>query len=169
MSNDGPVLWRKYPYRHYPDARGSFNPAAIPTSIPIPTHQATPADVERVGRLGLDPRRPDWEQLRGLLLRQGIRADDLATLTVGAILATLNPVPPAASDTLSSPPAPAEKAHRRGRPADTDPEADRRLYEHWQSGCFITLHDLAERFGKKKRDVERALDRHRKRLERGKK
>src|SRR5947209_8741418 len=89
-------------------ATGSAGPAAAlahsprppgrrcpPGGCPIPPAPPGPTTPTRAFVSGALPARPDWEKLRGLLLRQGLRADDLATLTVGAILAMLTVDEPA--------------------------------------------------------------------------
>jgi hypothetical protein len=55
------------------------------------------------------------------------------------------------------------KSRTRGRPRDTDPKADQRIFDAWQSGQHKTYADLATALGKSKREVEAAIDRHRKR------
>ncbi len=52
---------------------------------------------------------------------------------------------------------------RRGRPADTDPRADNRIAEAWQSGRHATHDGLAAALGTTKTAIRQALDRHRKR------
>jgi hypothetical protein len=58
---------------------------------------------------------------------------------------------------------------RRGRRPDTDPKADERVWDAWQSGGHQTHEQLAAALGKPKREVERALDRHRHRLKKHRK
>jgi hypothetical protein len=50
-----------------------------------------------------------------------------------------------------------------GRPMDTDPDADRCIAEAWQTGMHESLETLGYALGMTKREVKRALDRHRKR------
>jgi hypothetical protein len=57
----------------------------------------------------------------------------------------------------------ASRKSNRGRKPDTDAKADRRIAEAWDSGHYPTYEDLANELGMDKRDIERALDRHRKR------
>jgi len=54
---------------------------------------------------------------------------------------------------------------------DSDPAADRRLWEAWNEGQgnHKTFEDLAKAKGISKLEVKRAIDRHRKRLGDGKK
>jgi len=59
-----------------------------------------------------------------------------------------------------------KKRRKCGRPTDTDPKADQRIFDAWQSGQHRTYEDLARLMGKKTREVSAAIDRHRKRLER---
>jgi hypothetical protein len=59
-----------------------------------------------------------------------------------------------------------KKRRRRGRPQDTDPAADKRLFDAWQSGHYNTYEELAHEFRMSKLDVERAIGRHQKRLKR---
>jgi hypothetical protein len=59
--------------------------------------------------------------------------------------------------------------HRRrpGRPSDTDHARDRRISEAWDTGRYTNLADLAREFGLPgAKAAERAIDRHRKRIER---
>jgi hypothetical protein len=60
-----------------------------------------------------------------------------------------------------------KKRRRRGRPRDTDPAADRRIFDAWQTGQYKKYEDLAQELHISKLDVERAIDRHQKRLKRG--
>ena len=62
----------------------------------------------------------------------------------------------------------ARKAVKRGRRSDTDHAEDRRIYEAWRSGQHSTYAALAKCRGKgeKADDIERAKDRHEKRLKR---
>ena len=59
-----------------------------------------------------------------------------------------------------------KKKETRGRPSDTDHDADRRIYEAWKTGQYKTYEDLAREKGVKGRDIELALNRHHKRLKR---
>jgi hypothetical protein len=56
---------------------------------------------------------------------------------------------------------PRPKRRPGGRPKDTDPKADRRIAEAWQTGTHSTFADLARALGTNKRDVKLAIDRHR--------
>src|SRR5262249_12930382 len=60
-----------------------------------------------------------------------------------------------------------KKRGKRGRPADTDPRADKRIFEAWRSGHHTTYADLATALGQPEQQVRAAIDRHRKRLGRG--
>jgi hypothetical protein len=59
------------------------------------------------------------------------------------------------------------KRCKRGRPPDTDPKADKRIWDAWQSGQYKTYGDLARELRISDRAAETGIDRHRKRLERG--
>ncbi len=61
---------------------------------------------------------------------------------------------------------PKQKRRKRGRPSDTDPKKDKRLYDAWQTGHYNTFSDLAREKRMEKRDVKLAIDRHRHRLKR---
>jgi len=61
---------------------------------------------------------------------------------------------------------PVNRKKHRGRPADTDPGADKRIYDAWKSGQYKRYADLAQVLKLREKDVARAIDRHRKRLER---
>jgi hypothetical protein len=52
----------------------------------------------------------------------------------------------------------------RGRKPDTDPKADKRVWDAWESGEHEDLTALGNAFHMTKLEVRRALDRHRKRL-----
>jgi hypothetical protein len=54
----------------------------------------------------------------------------------------------------------------RGRPADSDPRADKRIVDAWKSGQYRKHKDLAMALGMRATEVTQALDRHRKRAER---
>jgi hypothetical protein len=58
------------------------------------------------------------------------------------------------------------KRRKRGRPADTDTKADKRIYEAWKSQRHKTYADLALALGITTRTVKEAIDRHRQRLKR---
>jgi hypothetical protein len=60
------------------------------------------------------------------------------------------------------------KAKRRGRPSDTDPQADAKIAEAWDTGHYQTYERLGQETGMSGRDVELAIDRHRKRQRRQK-
>jgi len=64
---------------------------------------------------------------------------------------------------------PPMKAKKRGRRSDTDHTEDRRIYEAWQTKEHETYVALARVRGKNetKKDIERAIDRHRQRTKRG--
>ncbi|MBN1443730.1 MAG: hypothetical protein JXA90_13555 [Planctomycetes bacterium] len=53
-----------------------------------------------------------------------------------------------------------------GRRPQSDPAADRRLYEAWKTGRYQTHEGLAREKGISETEVRRAIDRHRKRLAR---
>jgi hypothetical protein len=61
------------------------------------------------------------------------------------------------------------KPARRGRPRDTNVEADQRVYDRWQSGCYQSYQDLARELSQPRKQVAAAVDRHRKRKERERK
>jgi tetratricopeptide (TPR) repeat protein len=59
-----------------------------------------------------------------------------------------------------------EQRRKRGRPRDTDEDEDRRISEAWETGSYRTYDELAQAKKIPEREVRRALDRHRKRVER---
>jgi hypothetical protein len=67
---------------------------------------------------------------------------------------------------LREPKNPKEGQRGRGRPRDTDPQVDQRIWDAWKSGEHKTYDDLARLLGTSAREVELAIDRHRRRLER---
>jgi hypothetical protein len=62
---------------------------------------------------------------------------------------------------------PKEGKRRRGRPGGTDPREDKRIFDAWKSGAHKDYADLARNLRKSKRDIAKAIDRHRHRLARG--
>ncbi len=58
---------------------------------------------------------------------------------------------------------------RRGRPRDTDLQADRLIFNAWRTRQYKTYADLARELNKSTREVRAAIDRHRKRVERASK
>lgn len=60
------------------------------------------------------------------------------------------------------------KQARRGRPVDTDPQADQRIDDAWKSGRYNDYEELARALDLQRRQVELAIDRHRKRIEKKK-
>jgi hypothetical protein len=60
-----------------------------------------------------------------------------------------------------------KKPRKRSRPVDTDARADKRVYEAWKSRRYKNYSDLARELKMSERDVKMAIDRHRKRVERG--
>jgi hypothetical protein len=58
---------------------------------------------------------------------------------------------------------------RRGRKPDSDPEADEQVWDAWNSGEHKDYEQLGHALGKAKGEIERALDRHRKRIKKGRK
>ena len=63
---------------------------------------------------------------------------------------------------------PTKSSRKRGRPRDTDPEKDKRIYDAWQSAHYSTYAGLAKELpgNMKAKDVRRAIDRHRHRMRR---
>lgn len=57
----------------------------------------------------------------------------------------------------------AKQTGKGGRPRDTDPDDDRKIYEAWKTGCYKTRAECARAFSMTAQDARRALDRHRKR------
>jgi hypothetical protein len=57
------------------------------------------------------------------------------------------------------------KRSNRGRKPDTDPKADEQVWNAWRTGEHKTLQQLGSALEKDKKEVERAIDRHRKRIE----
>ncbi len=53
---------------------------------------------------------------------------------------------------------------KRGRPRDTDPKADKRIYDAWKTGQYRKYSALACAIGITWREVKYAIDRHGKRL-----
>jgi hypothetical protein len=51
----------------------------------------------------------------------------------------------------------------RGRPADTDSQLDKRIFDAWKSRQYKTYEELAATFAMNKREVNQAVDRERKR------
>ena len=60
---------------------------------------------------------------------------------------------------------PASK-RKPGRPADTDPKADQRVYDAWKSAHHQTYAGLARELKMEEREVRLAIDRHEKRVSR---
>jgi hypothetical protein len=60
------------------------------------------------------------------------------------------------------------KRSRPGRPPDTNAQADQRLHDTWKSGRYASYEELARALGLTGREVELAVDRHRKRCQRKK-
>jgi hypothetical protein len=54
----------------------------------------------------------------------------------------------------------------RGRPRDTDPEMDKRIFDAWKTGDYKSEAELAREFNISEREVRLARDRHRKRSNR---
>ena len=63
---------------------------------------------------------------------------------------------------------PTDRRGKPGRKRDTDPKADKKIAEAWQTGRYKTHAELGKELGKSERDVKLALDRHRKRTPRRK-
>jgi hypothetical protein len=61
-----------------------------------------------------------------------------------------------------------KKPRRRGRKPDTDPKADKKVFDAWKTGCHKTYDGCAQALDLKSgRDVRLAIDRHRHRLKSG--
>jgi hypothetical protein len=62
------------------------------------------------------------------------------------------------------------RAHRdmvdRLAPVDTDHKADQRIFDAWQTQQYRSYSDLARELGRKEWEVQMAIDRQRKRIER---
>lgn len=54
----------------------------------------------------------------------------------------------------------------KGRPVDTDPKEDEKLFNAWDMGNYYKYSDLARELGIGKKQVARAIDRHRQRVKR---
>ena len=54
-----------------------------------------------------------------------------------------------------------------GRPRDTDPILDKRVFDAWETGHYKNFADLGRAFSMTKHNTEKAVDRHRKRRIRG--
>lgn len=60
-----------------------------------------------------------------------------------------------------------KRGRRRGRPRSSDPSEDQRLYEAWKTGHFVTYAEFASAKGLEERGVRLAIDRARKKQEKG--
>jgi hypothetical protein len=56
-----------------------------------------------------------------------------------------------------------QKKLNRGRPFDTDRKQDKRIWDAWQTRQYAKYADLARNLGMPEREVEKAIDRERKR------
>lgn len=88
--------WPAFPFRPTVTAMGSFNARSLPRSIFVHTYEATPSDVAAVQQLGLDPRNPDWDRLKAVVLSKGVPITALEALNIPAVLGLL--CPPTRSD-----------------------------------------------------------------------
>ncbi len=61
---------------------------------------------------------------------------------------------------------PLKQPRKRGRPVDTDPKEDKRIYEAWKTGRHKTYADCDRELGLTRGATYSAVERHRKRLER---
>jgi hypothetical protein len=103
------------------------------------------------------------DHLKGHKLPSGITASELRVFEAVAMALEI-----VAADCEAPPKGASSKSKSKpkcagGRPKDTDVEEDRRIAEAWNSGSHASLEDLASAKGKSKYEVQRALDRHRKR------
>ncbi len=57
-----------------------------------------------------------------------------------------------------------KKTQKRGRPVDTDPKADKQVYDAWKSGQYKTQAECARELGMEEKPAKNAIERHRKRL-----
>jgi hypothetical protein len=74
------------------------------------------------------------------------------------------PVPPPPPTPGAKKPVEKPQASKRGRQPDTDPKQDQRIAEAWETGQYVDYAGLARELHIDKREVKRAVDRHRKRL-----
>lgn len=102
-----------------------------------------------------DPRRPSWDHIEADLTIAGCTADELRRRKAPLLLSLLRSTARAGNTQ--------EAKHRVGRPADTDPKADQRVYNAWQTGTYIAYSALARELDMSPRAVKLAIDRHRKR------
>jgi len=56
--------------------------------------------------------------------------------------------------------------NKRGRPSDTNKKEDKNIFQAWETGQYENYEQLANEFHKTKYEIERIIDRHRKRLKR---
>ena len=61
---------------------------------------------------------------------------------------------------------PQKGKRRRGRQVDTDPRADKQVFDAWQSGHHRNYADLARNLRMRRYEVAKAIDRHRHRVTR---
>lgn len=101
-----------------------------------------------------DPAVPPWPRIEADLIAAGQSRDELVKLNAPTLLQLL-----AAAGSKAA-------VKRPGRKPDTDPKADAKLSEAWETGQHRTIADLASAFGIDESDARLALDRHRKRKER---
>jgi hypothetical protein len=75
----------------------------------------------------------------------------------------LNADAPTANAGVTTAKAPKRK---RGRPVDTDPKADQRVFDAWNTNQYKDFADLGREFHMGRKAAEDAVGRHRKRLKR---
>jgi hypothetical protein len=80
------IEWQKYPL----SVTGNpFYAGSAFGERPIPKHRPDAEQIALMEGLGLNPRSPNWNKLRGMLLAKGLRPDDVRKLCVDEILAVL--------------------------------------------------------------------------------
>lgn len=126
----------------------------------IPTEAHT-ALVKRLFADVADAGNPPWPQVEARLIVAGQDRDKLATYNAPTLLLLL-----AKAEGINANGDGGTPVRKPGRPADTNPTEDRRIYDAWKTGRLKTYAELAAELRLPERDVRLALDRHKKRLSR---
>ena len=124
-------------------------------------YMPTDDDFEVIQRLypNDDPHQPQWYRIEATLVIAGNDASAVSKWSAIVLLDALRKLKPAA-------PSPALAKRCAGRPVETDPARDRRLFEAWHTGSYRTFEQLARAMNLTDRQVRLAIDRHKKRLRR---
>ena len=140
----------RVPRLYYPDAAGRRSWLAL--HLP----EAKRDDVEKLAVL-MERTAVATEHIAATIAERG--AADTAAPASGTATAATLPLAPASAE-----PSQGRVPKKRGRPPDTDPKEDQRIYEQFKNSGYKRYEDFALKYKHPLQKVKNAIDRHRHRV-----